>query len=244
MAQSESPRARRIFRWTLIVVGSVVAAGLAAIVGVAVWRAAMRSDEFLEKLLLSVVDKAALALGVAFVGYWLQQRLEVFKRNQALASELAKARIAAYHRMFAAVSSLEYAGHRVLHAVKEVVAEGSGEKKAAKQVEVDAHINAFVDEFVKFTSMLAAERHLVGDAFCKAAVRFIEQVQLDVRNSVDNGPPSDAAAVTRSNERIRLREEIALCLPPFARVPVEDLYLSAPDVGRAVAGMAKNRPKK
>jgi hypothetical protein len=48
------------------------------------------TPDFYEKLLLTLVDKGALALLVVIVGFWINKRLEKFKSEQFRISELAK----------------------------------------------------------------------------------------------------------------------------------------------------------
>jgi len=136
----------------------------------------------------------------------------VFKRDQAFASELAKARIAAYHRAFAAVSSLDYAGHGVMHVAALVVAPGSQEEmERAKKLEAKSAV--YLDEITKTTSQLAAERYLLGDSFCKAVGHYIERLAADVERFVRSGQPEKEERARMKVERDRIREAVALYLP-------------------------------
>ena len=48
------------------------------------------TPDFYEKLLITLVDKGALALLIIIVGFWINKRLEKFKSEQSRISELAK----------------------------------------------------------------------------------------------------------------------------------------------------------
>lgn len=197
-------------------------------------------DDFWPKLWLSVIDKAALGIAAAFVGFWLQKRLEVFKRDQALASELAKARIAAYHRAFSSLSAFEMAGGMIW-----VTVLGHGPEQSAEERE--AALKAMKERFnkagVALLDMMATERYLLGDSFLKAAARFTEKVHADVREAQGSTPPDEAAQARQKEERRRLRDAMALCLPPFARAPVEDLQFSAPDFDTIYSSVPSRDPQ-
>jgi hypothetical protein len=95
-----------------------------------------RSSDAREKLYLSVLDKLSLGVAAAGVGFWLQQRLEIFKRDQSLASELAKARIAAYNKVLSAVTALEFHVRRLVSKMvemKELRRRGQEEAEVAER---------------------------------------------------------------------------------------------------------------
>ena len=191
--------------------------------------------DILPSLITSIFDKAILGGVLVGVGYWFQKRLELFKRDQSLASELAKARIAAYHRGFAAASSVDYVGGRVLHRAAELTAEDPGwGKKTADEKSSDtalaSALSEYLEELKKLFSLLATERHLVGDSFCRAVVHFVDRQKEDLVEAMEKGLPSEEERRRRRAEHTRLREAIALCLPPFARAPAEDLHFSNPNV--------------
>lgn len=113
-AQSALARAWAIIRKVLIklLIGGSVAVGLgfsAWVIYATVLESRQQSD-FRQKFLLSAMDKLILGGVVVIVGYFFQKRLEIFKRDQAFNTEQAKARIAAYHRAFAAVGTFDSAG--------------------------------------------------------------------------------------------------------------------------------------
>src|SRR5687767_10867692 len=102
MAQSALARAwatvRKVLTKALIYGSAVAGVGFAAWLVYETVLEARQTPDFRQKFLLSAMDKLILGGVVVLVGYFFQKRLELFKRDQALASELAKARIAAYHR--------------------------------------------------------------------------------------------------------------------------------------------------
>jgi phosphate/sulfate permease len=225
MAQSESPQKGAKLRRNLIVVGCVVGSGL---IIAAAWEA-VHSPDFRQKLWLTLIDKAVLGVAVAGVGYWLQQRLELFKRNQAFTAELAKARIAAYHRAFTAVSVFDYAGYRAVHEAARRVARAVGKDKAAQQDELKKLSAAFKKESDALVEVLNTERYLLGDTFCKAVARLLSQTRRDLGRAHRAPPPDDDELTRQAAERRRLREAIAFSLPAFARAPENDLQFSIPN---------------
>jgi hypothetical protein len=133
MAQRAVSRTWPIIRRVLFDLGGV--ALLALLVHMVVF-VVTRSSDAREKLYLSVLDKLLLGVAAAGVGFWLQQRLELFKRDQSLASELAKARIAAYNKVLSAVTALEFHVRRLvskMFEMKELRRRGQEEVEVAER---------------------------------------------------------------------------------------------------------------
>lgn len=233
-------RAWPTVRWLLIGLG---VGFLLAVVFHMVEFLVTRSDDSKEKLYLSVLDKLCLGLAVAGVGYWLQQRLEVFKRDQSLVSELAKARIAAYHRVISALTIVEYHGQRMISttllfraATPQEDEEGEGGLESLK-----TRTNEALEELKKdareFTRLLEAERHLIGAQFHQAVVLIVVELKIAVDLVVGDTPPDDAEFRRLEEKRERMWTALIRSLPPFARVREDDLHFSAPDASAAVEKM-------
>jgi hypothetical protein len=224
MAQSASPRAGAIFR-KLLIVGGVVVGVLSAWVIFAAIRQAMRSEDFQQKLLLSAMDKLVLGGVIVFVGYLVQKQLEIFKRDQALTSELAKARIAAYNRAFAAVGAFDSIGGVLLLAVLE-------EPHQSPET-----MDRIFEEFGKangaLIEVLRTDRYLLGYTFAGAVTAYTQRIRDDVQQALSETRPSAEEQARRKQERFILRNELNTHLPPFARIPEDDLHFSSPDIGHA-----------
>lgn len=200
---------------------------------------ATRSLDAREKLYLSVLDKFFLGAAAAGVGYWLQQRLEIFKRNQAFASELAKARIAAYTRAFAAVSSYDFAGFRVIDAAEQFARASSRKEKGDAAAELTEQEAEWRKEEKSLTDLLNADRYLLGDPFVKAANLLMQQTGFDIERAKSETSPNRDESMRRRGTRTKLRESIALYLPRFARIPDDDLHFAVPDPGPAIAELSE-----
>lgn len=48
---------------------------------------------FWPKLVLTLVDKVGLGIAAVVFGYWVQKRLEIFKRNQTIVTEITRAHL-------------------------------------------------------------------------------------------------------------------------------------------------------
>lgn len=195
-------------------------------------RVASPWDDFWPKFWLTVIDKAVLGLAVAVLGYWFQKRLELFKRDQSLASELAKARLAAYHRVFVAVSSLDHANNRMWWALKLRREAVANEKQEADATAVKC-IRTFTDKSEALHAVVEAERVLIGNDFARAAKKYAQEVNstLGAAAEASKGQdvPDDAEHARRRRERRHLLDALVLCLPPFARAPEKDAHFSVPD---------------
>lgn len=198
-------------------------------------------DDFWPKFLLTVVDKVILGGAFALATYFLQKRLEVFKRDQAHASELAKSRIAAYHRVFAAESGTEFALTLTWSSVG-LLGSRTDERAAAEQrQEVFRRVGDLQKRIDAFQGSLGTERYLIGDNFARAALvlngEFTQALRF-IQRCLEKDEAPDKQAVERRSQAIHhARRALMLCLPPFARAPAEDLQFSEPDVDDIYAGL-------
>ncbi|WNG13561.1 hypothetical protein [Cystobacter fuscus] len=228
MAPNESFPEGSSSRKKLIIGGVVV--GIATVVGFIVWaaRVGRQLDGFQQELLLSIVDKLVLASVVVLLGYLVQRQLEIFKRNQSLAAEWAKASIAAYNRAFAAIYSLDYAGFLVLDAAHNAANASKEQKKGASAV-LATQSAAYDKESDALITILKTDQYLLGAPFCKAASRLVQQTRSDINNATGANPPDDEERMRRRRERLRLRQEIVLYVPAFARPPASDIHFRLPE---------------
>ncbi|PTL84639.1 hypothetical protein [Vitiosangium sp. GDMCC 1.1324] len=229
MAQSASLRVGANLRRILVGLGVVL---LLAVLIAMVGYVATRSPESLEKLLLSVLDKLFLGVAAAGVGYWLQQRLEIFKRDQALASELAKARIAAYHRFFSALSKVEITGELLLTELLEKCGDATDQSREAS---FKSRYETFKEEFVTLRNLMASERYLLGGRFERVAARYVQRLRTDISELRSGARPDEATVKRKDAVRQGLRDELERCLPRFARTPTDDLQFTAPDFDAVLA---------
>ncbi|HZH78313.1 MAG TPA: hypothetical protein VEY88_19950 [Archangium sp.] len=292
MAQSALARAWGIVRKVL---GKVLLYGsIAAGVGFSAWvvyetvQEARQPGDFREKFLLSAMDKLILGGVVVLVGYFFQKRLELFKRDQSLASELAKARIAAYNKVISAVTVLEFHVRRLVPKMVEVkemlrrgreeadvadmdlsaaqervsittteeeeaelrkMLEGASnkirkarEELATGQQEVDEIWKEFEEKSREFIRLVSTEQHLIGDGFKNAVLILGKELHNAVAIASGDKPPSAADVARLTQERERLRMAVLLSLPPFARVPTDDLQFNEPDLKAVLAEVARKYP--
>jgi hypothetical protein len=198
-------------------------------------------DDFWPKFLLTVVDKVILGGAFALATYFLQKRLEVFKRDQAHASELAKSRIAAYHRVFSEESGSEFALTLAWSAVGLLGRGTDAEASAEQRREVLRRMDDLQQRIDGFQASLGTERYLIGDNFARAALvlegEFTQSLRF-IQRCVERDEAPDRLSVDRRAQAIHhARRALMLCLPPFARAPAEDLQFSEPDVEDIYAGL-------
>ena len=222
MAQRASFRVWPILRWILLGLGVVV---LLALV-IPMWNfVETRSPESREKLYLSVLDKLFLGGVIVFLGYLVQKQLEVFKRDQGLAAELAKARIAAYNRVFAAVGLFDAVGGTLLLGVH-------GPRSASSE-----SIKQLAEEFDKaddaLIELLKTDRYLLGDPFRGVLIAYIHRLREDVHQAMSGAQPSAEEQARRQDERLTLHRALTEKLPPFARIPEGDQSFESPDFSQA-----------
>ncbi|WNG18718.1 hypothetical protein [Cystobacter fuscus] len=198
-------------------------------------------DDFWPKFLLTVVDKVILGGAFALATYFLQKRLEVFKRDQAHASELAKSRIAAYHRVFAAESGTEFALTLAWSAVGLLGTKTDVRAVTEQRQEAVRRMDDLQKRIDGFQGTLGTERYLIGDNFARAALVLngeLTQALRFIQNCIERDEAPDRHAVDRRSQAIHhARRALMLCLPPFARAPAEDLQFSEPDVDDIYAGL-------
>jgi hypothetical protein len=151
---------------------------------------------------------------VAVLGYWFQKRLEIFKRDQGLASELAKARIAAYNRAFAAVGVFHAFGSALL-----IAPPGRREPLGGKLDEAHDKLVAVVRE----------DGYLLGDPFKAAVVAYMHRLRDDATQALSNAPLSAEEQTRRRDRRDAFRAALVEALPPFARIPERDQAFKSPD---------------
>jgi hypothetical protein len=182
------------------------------------------SADFWEKFWLILVDKAALGLGFAIMGYLLQRQLEVFKRNQAFASEVAKLRIGAYYRVLAATSAANAAAQLLASCIlvpglpsKTRSEAEEGYKKARDALSAAWHL----------------ESHLVNPSFGGGVLLWAERLHEYVEKNRNGGFVDDAARIRDFKEVVVLREALMGYLPKFARVPGDE-HFSAPSPDAAL----------
>ncbi|ATB40925.1 hypothetical protein CYFUS_006387 [Cystobacter fuscus] len=198
-------------------------------------------DDFWPKFLLTVVDKVILGGAFALATYFLQKRLEVFKRDQAHASELAKSRIAAYHRVFAAESGTEFALTLAWSAVGLLGTRTDVRAVTEQRQEAVRRMDDLQKRIEGFQNSLGTERYLIGDNFARAALVLngeLTQALRFIQHCIERDEAPDKLAVDRRSQAIHhARRALMLCLPPFARAPAEDLQFSEPDVDDIYAGL-------
>ncbi|MET0405039.1 MAG: hypothetical protein ABW123_21665 [Cystobacter sp.] len=198
-------------------------------------------DDFWPKFLLTVVDKVILGGAFALATYFLQKRLEVFKRDQAHASELAKARIAAYHRVFAAASGTEFALNLTWSTALQLGSRVDVEAEAGQQRDVLRSLEDLQHRIDGFQGSLGTERYLIGDNFAQAALslngEFVQSLRFIQHCLERNTAPDNSVVERRSLAIHHARRALLLCLPPFARAPAEDLHFSEPDVADIYGGL-------
>jgi len=191
-------------------------------------------DDFWPKLLLSAMDKLVLGGVIVLVGYLFQKRLELFKRDQSLASEVAKARLAAYHRVFAAIAALDYTANLLWDVLKRLKDAGPGtaaEEKLKK--DTDEYVKEYVQKMDGLGELIAAERFLLGEDFTRAARQYrrelVDTAKTALAEDAKGELPGASEYDRRKDQRRRLLEALVLCLPPYAREPVKDPHFVAPD---------------
>lgn len=189
--------------------------------------------DFWPKFWLAVIDKAVLGIAVAVLGYWFQKRLELFKRDQSLASEVAKARLAAYHRVFAAIAALDYTANLLWDVLKRLKDAGPGTAEEEKlKKDTDEYVKEYEQKMDGLGELIAAERFLLGEDFTRAARQYrrelVDTAKTALAEGAKNEPPGASEYDRRKDQRRRLLEALVLCLPPYAREPVKDPHFVAP----------------
>ncbi|WP_257454429.1 hypothetical protein [Archangium lipolyticum] len=201
-------------------------------------------DNVLPSLITSLFDKAILGGVLAVVGFWFQKRLEVYKRDQSLASEWAKARMAAYHRVLSALSKFDIAVGLLQAAA---LGELPTSETRPRTVVLQEKREGFQTAFREVQEVLAPERLLIGVSFTRAIARYVTECHTYLVE-LQNGARPDEPALERKDAEIdRLRKAIDLCLPPFARPPAGDRHFSAPELDDVIRGldvMEMKGPKK
>ncbi len=166
-------------------------------------------DLWRHPLVLAVIDKVLLGLVALAFGFLFQRRLERHKRNEALTSEVAKLRIAAYYRVLGQVGAVrrDLARYEYFDNI-------SPENASKMQGRPD-----------QLLLTVAARQHLLNDSFVRTVRQFAFALQeyLGSTGSVlSSFQPSSRAVLL---ERLR---EIAEALPQYVRLPETEDFFKLP----------------
>jgi hypothetical protein len=185
-------------------------------------------DNALPNLVSSLADKVLFCTAAAFIGFWLQKRLELFKRNQAFAAEVAKLYIGAYYRALASVSALDAAGLELIAALRLPAVPEEAKSAAAEK---------YLSAEKALESVFGADSHLFTAGFVGAIGFFSFRLNIAVARAGSGGYASEEEWERDALEIATLRHEISVYLPGFAKAPNE-AHFTQPRITPRLAEMA------